>query len=422
MKRRVVCGQNVELRQGKLWVEEEHRFLKIGKPLRNFGDPSDVEELVSDLGRIKEKKFDCIELNCYWHHLDRDGDGMVDVDVEPLRRLIDAICDHGMFVSLSVETYGVGGGQVPDGFWAAYPDALAVGVDGKSVADTEYGYMSKVPSLFSEDYLRVSRSYISHLTSLLDISKILYFETTVEPQYMGDVFVDYSDNARRAYETWVQENGVSDAPAFPEELPVSQAFVQHPVWNRFRAEWLARWVNGDAQAFRDAAGADAWVAADYLDADEPTMPARCGDPVVFLEGLDQIDIIQVNWHWHNLSREPNRKAYERVRQVMDAFDRDWAITEHMTINGTDYQPEEMEELLRNTIRNSTHFGWEFVDLAADMDSPDTPEGEVLPGNFKPAHFAVYNRNWEPKPNMAVVDERWDEWMDEVRTAAAVECS
>ena len=32
------------------------------------------------------------------------------------------------------------------------------------------------------------------------------------------------------------------------------------------------------------------------------------------------------------------------------------------------------------------YGWEFVDVAADPDDPSVPEGEVVPGHFKPAHF------------------------------------
>jgi hypothetical protein len=419
MKMRVVNKKNVELNQGKLFVEGRHVFLKIGKPLRNFGDKAEVEQLIADLDLLRAKNYNCIELNCYWHHLDRDGDGVVDVDIEPLRRLVDEINARDMFACLAVETYGVGGGQIPDGFWEAYPGNIAVGIDGKEVSDTEFGYMSKVPSIYSEDYLRLSRAFITDLASKFDASKILYYETTVEPQYMGDVWIDYSRKARAAYEAWVERETVSNAPSFPETFPMSQEFIYDPNWNRFRAEWLADWVCGDAQAFRESAGADVWVACDYLDPEESTMLARCGDPVVFLRGLDAIDIVQVNWHWHYADRAPNLKAYQRVRQVNEETGRDWVIAEHMTINGTDYHPEEMEGLLLNTIRNSTHFGWEFVDVAADPDGPEVPDGEVLPGFFKPAHFSVYDKDWNPKPSMAMVDDHWERWMDEVQKASGI---
>ena len=418
MKQRNVNGKKVELKQGRLFVDGEHCFLKIGKPLRDFSNAADIEQLIADLDTIQSKNYNCLELNCYWHHMDRDGDGVVDVDVGPLNRLVDEICARDMFVSLSVETYGVGGGQIPDGYWEKYPHSIAVGVDGKEVSDTEFGYMSKVPSLYSEDYLRLSRSYISDLASKLDISKFLYCETTVEPQYMGDLALDYSAEARRAYETWTTQNH-PDAQPFPASFPVPQEFVHDPVWNRFRAEWLAGWVCGDAKAFRDVAGDDFWVACEYLDADEPTMIYRCGDPVVFLKGLGSIDIIQVNWHWHNFNRAPNLKAYQRVRVVMEMTGRDWVVTEHMTINGTDYHENEMHELLVNTLRNGTQFGWEFVDIAADLDDPAVRAGEVVPGDFKPAHFSVYDKDWNPKPAMAVVDNNWDYWMDMVNRAVEI---
>jgi len=418
VKTRIVNGKNVELRQGKLLVEGECRFLKIGKPLRDYSNAEEIEQLIADLDIIQSKNYNCLELNCYWHHMDRDGDGIVDVDVAPLNRLIDEIGSRGMFVSLSVETYGVGGGQIPDGYWEAYPHSIAVGTDGKEVSDTEFGYMSKVPSLYSEDYLRLSRSYISDLASKLDMSKILYCETTVEPQYMGDLAIDYSPEARRVYENWVADDHPTAQP-FPDTYPIPQEFVFDPVWNQFRAEWLAAWVSGDAAAFRKVAGEDFWVACEYLDADEPTMMNRCGDPIVFLRGLQSIDIIQVNWHWHYGNRAPNLKAYQRVRAAMELTGADWVVTEHMTINGTDYHPNEMHELLVNTIRNSTHFGWEFVDIAADLDDPAVPEGEVVPGDFKPAHFSVYDKDWNPKPAMAVVDDNWDYWMDMVNRAITV---
>jgi hypothetical protein len=418
MKKRIVNGKTVELKQGKLFVDGEYRFLKIGKPLRDFGSKTEIDRLIGDLDIIQSKNYGCVELNCYWHHMDRDGDGVVDVDLEPLKQLIDEINLRGMFAALSVETYGVGGGQIPDGFWEAYPGSIAVGIDGKEVSDTEFGYMSKVPSLYSKDYLRLSRAYITDLASKLDASKILYFETTVEPQYMGDVLIDYSAPARAAYEAWISDNH-SDAQPFPDAFPIPQEFVCDPVWNRFRAEWLAGWVSGDAAAVRKAAGADAWVACEYLDADEPTMMARCGDPVVFLKGLETIDIIQVNWHWHYGNRAPNLKAYQRVKIAMEFTGCDWVITEHMTINGTDYHAEEMHELLVSTIRNGTRFGWEFVDIAADLDDPAVPEGKVVPGDFKPAHFSVYDKDWNPKPPMAVVEDNWEYWMAMINRAASV---
>lgn len=412
----MINSRQVELRDGKLWIDGKHQFLKIGKPLLDYSSAEQIDLFISELGIVRDKGFNCLELNCYWFHLDPNGDGKIEVSLQPLNRLIDAIASHGMFACLSVETYGVGGGQIPAGFWTAYPNSVAINSDGQRVQDDEFGYLSAVPSLFDADYLRVSRSYIRELASGIDTSKILWYETTVEPQYMGAQWLDYSPAAKREYEAWLDRNEI-DGPGFPASFPVAGSFLTDETWNRFRAEWLADWINGDAQAFRSIAGQDAWISTDYLDAVESTMTKRCGDPITFLRHLTEPNIIQINWTWHYEERKPNLKAYRRVRQVMKETGRDWAVTEHMTINGTDYHPEEMVALLRNTIANSTHFGWEFVDIVADRDDPKIPAGTVVPGAFRPIHFSVYGPDWQPKPAMAVVDERWGQWMDEITTAA-----
>lgn len=92
------------LRDGRLFVNGEWVFLKIGKPLRNFGDAAACDALIAALDTLKEKRYNCLELNCYWHHFDTDGDGVIDVSLEPLTRLVNAIAARGMFPSLSVET------------------------------------------------------------------------------------------------------------------------------------------------------------------------------------------------------------------------------------------------------------------------------------------------------------------------------
>jgi hypothetical protein len=340
------------------------------------------------------------------------GDGRIEASLEPLRELIRAIHRHGMHASLSVETYGVGGGHIPPGFLESHPDAMAVNHFGQRVRDTEYGYDTAVPSLFSTAYLSHSRRYMTNLVEALGAENFLFFETTVEPQFMGAQWLDFSVAAKAAYGQWLDERDIEGALPFPETFPASEAFLHCEIWNRFRAEKLADWVNGDAQALRNGAGPGKriWIASDYLDAEEKTMTQRCGDPVHFLRHLTEPDIIQVNWTWCNVRRKPNNKAYERVRKVMQETGRDWVITEHMTINGSDYFPAEMEKLLENTLDNGTQFGWEFVDIAADRDDPSTKPNQVLPGDFKPQHFSVYDADWNPKPPMQVVENNWDRWM------------
>lgn len=388
-----------EIRDGKFFRDGEWVFLKIAKPLRNFADPADIDRLIADLDLLEEKGYNAFALNCYWHHFDKTGDGSVDVSLEPLRRLISAIYDRGLFPSLSIETYGVGGGQIPGDFWVKHPDAVATNAEGQKVNDTEYGTLATVPSLFSPHYLAASRNFIRELTGGLNHEKILYFETTVEPQYIGNQYIDYGTHARRAYGKWLAEEGL-EGPSFPEEFPISKKFLVDETWNQFRAEYLAEWVNEDAAAFREVAGSDAYIAVDYLETCGPEMPQRSGDSIAFLTHLRVADILQVNWHWHVARGEPNFCAYENVARVMEETGRRWAITEHMTLNGSDYRPEDVPAMLRNTLERGTRFGWEFVSVSPSSES----------------NFSLYEDDWSPKPTIAVVDQNWEKWLAEVRAA------
>lgn len=386
----------VALHQGKLYINGRWTFLKIAKPLLNFADAKSVADFIPHLRVLKKKNYNVIEINCYWHHFDRKGDA-TNLPTGPLREFINAVEAAGMLPCLSVETYGVGGGQIPQGFWDKHPEAIAIDSDGKPVRDDEYGVMSQVPSLFSRDYLRASRAFIWELTRSIPHEKILWFETTVEPQFMGNHALDFSPHARREWTDWLKRNNFS-APAMPV-APVPETFLNDPTWNRFRAEWLAEWINQDAAVFREIAGQNAYVAVDYLETCGPDMRNRNGDSLTFLRHLTAPNIIQVNWHWRVADRKPNQCAYDNVRLVMKELKRDWAISEHMTINGTDYRLEDMPDLLRNTIRQGTGLGWEFVSVTPS-DSP----------------FAVYNPDWSPRPTMAVIDDHWTRWLREIQAA------
>ena len=391
-----------KIEHGKFYRDGEWVFLKIAKPLRNFADENAVQQLINDLDKLKAKHYNVITLNCYWHHFDHDGDGVPDVSLEPLNRLINTIYTKGMMPSLSVETYAVGGGQMPTGFWDRFPDADAINDQGKTVTDTEYGFGSRVVSIFHDGYREAARTFIKELTAGVDHDKILYFETTVEPQYMGSINLCYSEHARNAYTAWLTDNGITDASAqMPSTFPMPAAFVNNDYWNTFRAQFLAAWVNGDAAAYREVAGADAYIAVDYLDAGEETMVKRNGNPEEFLAHLDAPNIIQVNWSWYFPENHPNQKAYDRVRQANDTHHRDWAITEHMTFNGSDfvqYGDDELEQILQNTLNQGTRFGWEFVSI----------------DNSTNGSFSMYNDDWSPKRVMGAVDLHWDEWMTKIR--------
>jgi len=387
------------LRDGRFFDRGRPVFLKIAKPLRNFASARECEQLVADLPVLRSKHYNTVEINCYWHHFDQDGDGDPDVSLAPLRRLVDAIHAAGMYPCLSVETYGVGGGALPEGFWKRHPDAVAVNARGQKVTDSEYGFGSIVPSLHCSPYREAVRRFIRAMTRGIDHQKVLWFETTVEPQYIGNQPIDYGEHARRAYTAWLARNRLS-GPPFPERLPAPDSFVRDRTWNRFRAEALAEWVNEDAEAYRSVAGKDAYVAVDYLETAGPEMVYRNGDSRVFLEKLTGATVIQVNWHWHLATRSPNEVAYRNLRDVMARTGRRWAVSEHMTLNGSDFRPQEVAAILRSTLERGTLLGWEFVSVGPSSASA----------------FTLYRDDWSPKPLIAEVDNRWDAWMEEVRAA------
>ncbi|MDF1573228.1 MAG: hypothetical protein P1P82_16590 [Bacteroidales bacterium] len=391
----------LEIRDGRFYFDGMWQFLKIAKPLRNFGKEEPVHQLISDLVILKEKNYSAIEINCYWHHFDIDGDGQIDVSLDPLNQLIDSIYAKGMYPCLSVETYAVGGGQIPEGFWKKYPDAYCINHKGQRVTDTEYGFNHDVVSIYHEGYRQTVHSFISNLARGIDTKKILWFETTVEPQYMGAINICYSGHASAEYAKWREANNITDAgSAFPQSFPMPQSFVENATWNRFRAQFLGRWVSEDAAAYRAVAGEDAYVAVDYLDAVENTMMRRNGDPIEFLSSLENVNIIQVNWSWYFPSDSPNQKAYDRVYQVMNDRNRDWAVTEHMTFNGSDfvnYSDEKLQQILMNTLEQGTRFGWEFVNIGNSSGNP----------------FSLYHDDWRPKRVMQAVDDNWDYWMGHV---------
>lgn len=387
------------IREGGLWVAGKRVFLKTAKPLRNFADPAACDQLAAELPRLKAKGFNALSLNCYWHHFDGDGDGRLDGPLDRLAALIHAIHDAGMFPCLSVETYGVGGGQIPADFWKRYPEAVAINAEGAPVRDTEYGFKTAVPSLFHADYRSTVQDYIRALTAALPHKLVLYYETTVEPQFMGQQDLDYSPHARRAYEAWLARNKLT-TPAWPAAFPVPTSFRESEEWLRFRAESLADWVNEDAAVFRAVAGGDAYIAVDYLETCGREMRLRNGDSETFLRSLSCADILQVNWHWRSHEHRANECAYTHVREVMRATGRRWAITEHMTLNGTDFRPDEVPAILRNALSHGTKFGWEFVNVGASTRDP----------------FCLYHDDWSPKDVMRPVDENWAQWQAEIEAA------
>ena len=389
------------IHDGKFYFDGKWVFLKIAKPLINYADANSVAALIDKLDLLKEKHYNAIEMNCYWHHFDKNGDGIIDVSLTPLKNIINAVYNRGMYPCLSVETYAVGGGNIPDGFWLRNKDAYAIDSNGNQVNDTEYGFGTRVVSIFHAGYRNTVHRYISNLTRAVDTKKILYFETTVEPQYMGNTAICYSENARAEYNKWREENGITDAAsAMPETFPMPQSFVKNETWNKFRAQFLARWVNEDAEAFRSVAGENARVAVDYLDASESVQYLRDGNPIEFLRSLTCANIIQINWTWNLETKSLNHKAYDRVWQVKNETGRDWVVAEHMTFNGNDFTrltDEQRRLILENTLQRGTRFGWEFTNV----------------NNSTSDEFSLYYDDFSPKPTIATVDNDWDHWVERI---------
>ena len=392
-----------KIKNGKFYFGNKWIFLKVAKPLIDFSDSVAVNKLISEINILKKKNYNAIEINCYWHHFDLDGDGIPDKSLKPLNKLINTIYSNRMCPCLSVEIYAVGGGTIPFGFWKVHPDAIAIDNFGKEVSDTEYGFGSKVVSIFNEGYRNTVHKYIQNLAKGINTKKILYFETTVEPQYMGARKICYSESARKEYEKWRTKNSIIDENSkMPVSFPIPESFVDNPIWNKFRAQFLAKWVNDDAAAYRSVAGKKAYVAVDYLDADEKEQIYRDGNPEEFLMHLTAPNIIQINWSWYFPDNKVNQKAYDRIHHVMKLTKRDWALTEHMTFNGSDFNSMDettLNKILENTLHQGTRFGWEFVSVTISST-----------GNF-----SLYNDNWSPKRVIGIVDNQWSYWLNRINS-------
>jgi len=388
-----------EIRDGKFFLDGEWKFLKIGKPLYNFSNPSEVAQVKANLETYRQMHYNAIELNLYCHFFEKDGDGIPDVSLEPVSDLVEAIYNAGMYPCISVETYTVGGGCLPDAFFTKHPDALAVNDKGDVLADTEYGTGSRIVSIFSEDYNNYVHTFIKEVAKAIDTRHVLWFETTVEPQYMGSVPLCYSDNARNAYERWRTENKITDeASEMPEGFPIPPKFILNETWNKFRAQALAEWVNGDAEAWRSVAGKDAYVAVDYLDTGGKEMYLRNGDSEEFLRYLTCADIIQISGHWNN--GKTYNSPYDKVYKIMAETNRDWVVAEHMTLNGQDFADAgvtrtSVEKLLENTLTRGTRMGWEFVNIRPNAEAD---------------RFCVYNSKFAAVGLMITVDTYWGWWM------------
>jgi len=383
-----------EIKNGKFYLDGKWKFLKIAKPLTVTSNPPECQEIIDEIPDLRKYYYNTVTVCCDYSWFDTDGDGTLDKSLQPLANLIDKLYEAGFYPAINFGTYTVGGGALPDGFWTRFPDAFAVNELGQKVTDTEYGFGSKVVSIFHEGYREAIHKFIKEVAQAVDTKKVLYIETTVEPQYMGAIKLCYSESARKEYNKWREANGIT-TDAMPESFPIPQTFVENATWNKFRAQFLAKWVNEDIKAWREVAGPKAYAAVDYLDTSGSEMYLRCGDQMEFLMNLTEANIIQVNWHWSLSRNAANQAAYDKVHEVMVETGRDWAVSEHMTLNGSDFNSFVIKNVMFNTLYNGTRFGWEFTNYRySTADS-----------------FTLYNDNGTPKRVMKEIDNYWGYWLE-----------
>ncbi len=393
---RVINGKQCELKNGALYVDGKWQFMKSARVVGHFSDPAVTQIWIDRMPMYKKLGYTNIVLVCHWRVFDTQGTGEVPASsVEPLRRLVDTINAQGMFASLAVETYSLGA-VVPEGFWKNMPAQQAVTSDGKPAIDTDHKSEARMPSFCDEAYLEASRNFIANLTRQMADKNFLYCETSTHPHYMGTTDIDYNAAAKKAYDAWRKDN--TGAPLFPATFPIRDTFLKNKHWNRFRAERLAAWINGEIAALREnSSDKNIWIAVDYFDNGEGNQ-RRLGDAQVFLNSLGDLQIMQVYWNRHHPALKLDDKAYGAVYKVMKEKNVSWAVTESNSLGFEPLTPKETEACMKSTIRHGTQFGWEFHSV-----DPGLPTSQ-------------YDADWNPRANMAVVDKQWDKWLKEIEKA------
>jgi hypothetical protein len=418
--RRVAPNETWEMRQGRFYRNGQWVFLKTGKLLRPFDQSGTADGVIAEIDVMVDRlNYNNFSLNIYPHAFDADADGRVDVDKvvawQGIGRILDHCWQRGIFASLSFETYNVGGGGVPSELFKRHPEVAAVNALGEPARDVEYGgeHGKQVPSIFHPIYLTWSRDFIRTFIAGLGrerASRLLFVETTVEPQYMGKcevgdkkmqrAMLDFSDAARTAYEQWRAALPENDRRRTAFTWPSTQAqrneAIGNQVFNEFRAWALAQWVNGDIEAIRSVAPG-VFVAVDYNGRfdDDDTQFARIGDHLLFLKSLQGVDIIQVaphTWHWGNSS-------WEEVHRVNQDDRKGWAISENITISGASPDnDQETTRILDDTLLYGTRWGWECVNA-----------GNAHERN----HFYLYNRDWSSPVADVIEGPNWDRWLKKI---------
>jgi hypothetical protein len=316
---RVAPGETWELREGRFYRNGEWVFIKTGKLLRAFAEAKTADMVMADIDILMDwLNFNNISLNIYPDTFDADADGSIDPARREayanLGRILDHCWKRGGFCSLSFETYNIGGGGTPARFFEQHPEAIAINALGEKARDHEYTVSDGklVPSVYHPAYHAWSRTFIRNFLSGLGAdrcARLLFVETTVEPQYpgacrVGDkdprrAFSDFNEAAQTAFSQWQQRFPEGDPHrtqlSWPTTVEGRSKLLGNRLFNDFRAWGLAKWVSEDAEAIRSAAR-DVYIAVDYNGRFDDKHSLRVGTRDVFLTELKGIDIIDGdNW-------------------------------------------------------------------------------------------------------------------------------
>lgn len=415
--RRVAPNETWTIRDGRFIRNGRWAFLKTGKLLSPFEDPATADRVIRNIDLLVDRHhYANFSLNIYPDQFDRDADGRVD-DVrraayDGIGRILDHCWERGVFASLSFETYNVGGGGTPAALFERHTDLAAVNALGEPARDVEYGNPTKlIPSIFHPAYLKWSRDFIREFLRGLGPERgqrLLYVETTVEPQYLGRcghgdkdqrrAALDFGQHARAAFEAWAAALPAADPRRGGFRWPATQEerdrAIGNAVFNAFRGEALGRWISGDIAAVREVVPA-VYIAVDYNGRFDDPRLIRTGDRDAMLAAIVGADILQVAPHppvWTDLSWEDVRRANARHKKG-------WAISEHMTANGGfPADDAEMTAILDNTLARGTRWGWEFVDV--DNHFPDDI-------------FDMYTKDWTSSVLDVIEGPNWEKWVKKI---------
>ena len=391
------------------YIEDSHleingtpTFLKTGW----IGDNLQAD-LTDRVGKLVEKGYNSSSIGCFHKEMEitnaTSGGAAFYRPLTQLNNFISTAAASGLVQCIDFQTENVGGVNAAKYLFDWYPNTQAYDSSGQPAVDSEYDSYAKIQSLFAPGYLNRSRNFMTYILKNIDLDKITFYETTVEPQYIGTLLLDYSVEAYNEWRYWLSWRyslstlnslwSTTYTSYTQIAMPTNSASAQWDIWQTWRSYGLANWVNGDIQTIRNVVGERALVATDMLIANR--MDNRMGNPTNFCNSVYP-NVFQVNWTWHN--NAPWDVGYDLMTPI--AFEKNIALSEHMTFSGIFCPgiPDDADTLLMRTLSRGNAFGWYFINFR-----PITSSGGCL-----------YNDDWTPKANIAVIDNNNAHYMNLAR--------